>query len=579
MGELQIKKSAKEYDVVIVGSGAGGGMAAYVLANAGLKVCLLEAGPDYDPAKNVTQLKNPWESPRRGASTKFRPFGDFDACYWGWEIDGEPYTKANGTSWDWWRARMVGGRTNHWGRISLRFGPRDFKRKSNDGLGDDWPIGYEDVKPYYDKIDKLLGIFGTNEGLENDPDGIFLPPPKPRLHELMLKKAAGTAGVPVIPSRLSILTKKINDKRGACFFCAQCGRGCTVHGDFSSSSVLVKPAVETGNVDMVVNAMAREVITNKEGLATGISYVDKETLQEYQVSGRVVILAASACESSRLLLNSKSDRHPNGLANSSGVVGRYLHDSTGAAMGGVLPSLFDRKRYNEDGVGGMHVYSPWWGDNKKLDFPRGYHIEYWGGMQQPAYGFGFGIEGMNGKFAVKGVQKEAGGYGKSLKEDFRFFYGAGVGMAGRGEAIPRYDNYCEIDNSVVDKYGIPVLRFNVKWSEHEIKQAKHMKETFKEIMHNMGAVITWGADDDESNNWGLETPGKIIHEAGTARMGADAKSSALNKWNQAHDCKNLFVVDGAAFTSQADKNITWTILALSMRASEYIIDEMKKQNL
>ncbi|WP_416437861.1 GMC family oxidoreductase [Phnomibacter sp. MR] len=579
MGELQIKKSAKEYDVVIVGSGAGGGMAAYVLANAGLKVCLLEAGPDYDPAKNVTQLKNPWESPRRGASTKFRPFGDFDACYWGWEIDGEPYTKANGTSWDWWRARMVGGRTNHWGRISLRFGPRDFKRKSIDGLGDDWPIGYEDVKPYYDKIDKLLGIFGTNEGLENDPDGIFLPPPKPRLHELMLKKAAGTAGVPVIPSRLSILTKKINDKRGACFFCAQCGRGCTVHGDFSSSSVLVKPAVETGNVDMVVNAMAREVITNKEGLATGISYVDKETLQEYQVSGRVVILAASACESSRLLLNSKSDRHPNGLANSSGVVGRYLHDSTGAAMGGVLPSLFDRKRYNEDGVGGMHVYSPWWGDNKKLDFPRGYHIEYWGGMQQPAYGFGFGIEGMNGKFAVKGVQKEAGGYGKSLKEDFRFFYGAGVGMAGRGEAIPRYDNYCEIDNSVVDKYGIPVLRFNVKWSEHEIKQAKHMKETFKEIMHNMGAVITWGADDDESNNWGLETPGKIIHEAGTARMGADAKSSALNKWNQAHDCKNLFVVDGAAFTSQADKNITWTILALSMRASEYIIDEMKKQNL
>lgn len=579
MGELQIKKSAKEYDVVIVGSGAGGGMAAYVLANAGLKVCLLEAGPDYDPAKNVTQLKNPWESPRRGASTKFRPFGDFDACYWGWEIDGEPYTKANGTSWDWWRARMVGGRTNHWGRISLRFGPRDFKRRSIDGLGDDWPIGYEDVKPYYDKIDKLLGIFGTNEGLENDPDGIFLPPPKPRLHELMLKKAAGSAGVPVIPSRLSILTKKINDKRGACFFCAQCGRGCTVHGDFSSSSVLVKPAVETGNVDMVVNAMAREVITNKEGLATGISYVDKETLQEYQVGGRVVILAASACESSRLLLNSKSDRHPNGLANSSGVVGRYLHDSTGAAMGGVLPSLFDRKRYNEDGVGGMHVYSPWWGDNKKLDFPRGYHIEYWGGMQQPAYGFGFGIEGMNGKFAVKGVQKEAGGYGKSLKEDFRFFYGAGVGMAGRGEAIPRYDNYCEIDNSVVDKYGIPVLKFNVKWSEHEIKQAKHMKETFKEIMHNMGAVITWGADDDESNNWGLETPGKIIHEAGTARMGADVKSSALNKWNQAHDCKNLFVVDGAAFTSQADKNITWTILALSMRASEYIIDEMKKQNL
>ena len=579
MGAVQIKKSAKKYDAVIVGSGAGGGMAAYVLAGAGLKVCLLEAGPNYDPAKNVNQLKNPWDSPRRGASTKFRPFGDFDASYWGWQIDGEPYTTANGTSWDWWRARMVGGRTNHWGRISLRFGPKDFKRKSIDGLGENWPIGYEDVKPYYDRIDQLLGIFGTNEGLENDPDGIFLPPPKPRLHELMLKKAAGAAGVPVIPSRLSILTKKINNTRGACFYCAQCNRGCTVYGDFSSSSVLVKPAVETGNVDLVVTAMAREVLTDKEGKATGISYVDKDTLQEYQVEGRVVILAASACETTRLMLNSKSARHPNGLGNSSGVLGHYLHDSTGTAMGGVLPHLFDRKRYNEDGVGGMHVYTPWWLDNKKLDFPRGYHIEYWGGMQQPAYGFGWGIEGMNGKFAVKGVQKEAGGYGKSLKEDFRFFYGAGVGMAGRGEAIPRFDNYCEIDTNTVDKYGIPVLRFNVKWSDHEIKQAKHMKETFKEIMHQMGAVITWGADDDERTNWGLESPGKIIHEAGTARMGDNPKTSVLNKWNQAHDCENLFVVDGAAFTSQADKNITWTILALSMRASEYIIDEMKKQNL
>jgi choline dehydrogenase-like flavoprotein len=261
------------------------------------------------------------------------------------------------------------------------------------------------------------------------------------------------------------------------------------------------------------------------------------------------------------------------------VVGKYLHDSTGAAMGGVLPKLFDRKRYNEDGVGGMHVYSPWWLDNKKLDFPRGYHIEYWGGMGMPAYGFSWGMENLNGKYLVKGQQKEAGGYGKSLKEDYRFFYGAGVGMAGRGEAIAREDNYCEIDPEVVDKYGIPVLRFNVKWSDYEIKQAKHMKETFKEVMHNMGAVVTWGGDDDEKNNYGLEVPGKIIHEAGTVRMGSDPKRSALNSYNQAHDCKNLFVVDGGAFVSQADKNITWTILALSMRASEYLVSEMKKQNI
>lgn len=579
MGDIQIKKQPKKYDAIIVGSGAGGGMAAYVLAKAGLKVCLIEAGPNYDPAVNSSQLKNPWESPRRGASTKFRPFGDFDGCYWGWQIDGEPYTNAANSNWEWWRARMVGGRTNHWGRISLRFGPKDFKRKSIDGLGDDWPIGYEDVKPYYDKVEKLIGVFGTNEGLPNDPDGFFLPPPKPRLHELFIKRAATNIGIPVIPSRLSILTKKINKERGECFYCAQCGRSCKIYADFSSSSALVKPAVETGNVDLITNAMAREVLTNRDGLATGVSYVNKEDMMEYQVSGRTVILAASACESARLILNSKTPRYQNGVGNSSGMAGKYLHDSTGADMGGIIPELFDRKRYNEDGVGGMHVYTPWWLDNKKLDFPRGYHIEYGGGFGMPLYGFTWGIENLNGTYKIKGQQKEAGGYGASLKEDYRYFFGSHVGMAGRGEGIAREDSFCEIDPDVVDKYGIPVLRFHTSWSQYEINQAKHMKETFKEILHSMGAVITWGGDDGPKNNYGLHNPGNIIHEAGAVRMGNDPKKSVLNKWSQSHDCKNLFCVDGGPFVSQADKNITWTILALSMRTSEYIVDELKKQNL
>jgi choline dehydrogenase-like flavoprotein len=478
MGSLQIKIRPKEYDVVIVGSGAGGGMAAYVLAKAGIKVALLEAGPDYDPAKNVTQLKNPWESPRRGASTT-RPFGDFDAAYGGWEIEGEPYTRKNGTKFDWFRSRMVGGRTNHWGRISLRFGPDDFQHKSIDGLGENWPITYDDIKPYYDKIDELIGVFGSMEDIRNEPDGIFLPPPKPRLHELFIRDGAQKAGLPVIPSRLSILTKPINKERGACFFCNQCARGCQVYGDFSSSSVLVKPALASGNVDLVTNAMVREVITDSEGIAKGVSYVDRVTLEEFQVKGRIVILAASAAESARLLLNSKSARHSNGLSNSSGVVGKYLHDSTGVSMGGILPQLLGRKRYNEDGVGGMHVYTPWWLNNKKLDFPRGYHIEYWGGMSQPAYGFGFGIEGINGKYEINGKKKEAGGYGASLKEDIRATFGIGVGMGGRGEAIAREDNYCEIDPNVVDKFGIPVLRFHYTWSDHEIKQANICSRLFR----------------------------------------------------------------------------------------------------
>jgi choline dehydrogenase-like flavoprotein len=577
---FQIRQQGKEYDVCIVGSGAGGGMAAKMLADAGLKIALLEAGPKYDPAnpEQITQLKWAYESPRRGASTT-RAFGDFDAAYGGWEIEGEPYTTKDGTSFDWFRSRMVGGRTNHWGRISLRFGPRDFKHKSYDGHGDDWPISYDDVAPYYDRVDKMIGVFGSKENRPNDPDGFFLPPPKPRLHELMVKEAGAKLNIPVIHARLSMLTRPVNTERSPCFFCSQCNRGCQVYADFSSSSVLVKPAMKSGLVDLYANAMAREVLTDKMGKATGVSYVDKTDMQEYVVNARVIILAASAGESARLLLNSKSALFPNGLANSSGVVGKYLHDSTGASRGGFVPKLMDRKRYNEDGVGGMHMYIPWWGDNKKLDFARGYHIEMGGGMNNPSYGYVSGIERLNGMYPGRdGKMKPAGGYGKGLKDDYRRYYGAHIGFAGRGECIAREDNYCEIDPNVVDKWGIPVLRFHYTWSEHEIKQAKHMHDTFEAIIHEMGGVAS-GTKPGPDTMYGLETPGRIIHEVGTVRMGDDPKRSVLNKYNQAHDVKNLFVVDGGPFVSQADKNPTWTILALSMRASEYIVDQMKKKNL
>ncbi len=563
------------YDAVIVGSGAGGGMAAKVLSESGLKVAVVEAGPFFDPANDAqrTQLRNPWDSPRRGAGST-RVFGDYDAAYGGWEIDGEPYTRKNGTRFDWFRSRMLGGRTNHWGRISLRFGPLDFKRKDVDGLGDNWPIGYDDVKPYYDRVDKLLGVFGSKEGIHNEPDGFFLPPPKPRLHELYYIKGARKANIPVIPSRLSVLTKRINNDRGVCFYCSQCNRSCSVYADFSSGSCLIFPAQRsTGRVDLYTDAMVRDVLTNGAGEAKGIIYINKQDRQEYQINAKVVVLAASACSSARILLNSKSSQHPQGLGNSSGLIGRYLHDSTGSSRAALVPELLNRKTYNEDGVGGMHVYTPWWLNDAKLDFPRGYHLEIWGGLGTPSYGFGFNPDSLNEHFGL-----EIGGYGNKLREDVKRFYGAVMGISGRGESVPQYDNYCEIDPDTVDEFGIPVLRFHYNWTDYERNQAKHMHKTFEEIFDAMGA-ITLGDTPTAESEYGLAAPGQIIHEVGTTRMGDDPTTSVTNSYQQLHDAKNVFVVDAGSFVSQADKNPTWTIMALSWRTSDFIVDQLKKQNL
>jgi choline dehydrogenase-like flavoprotein len=565
----QVIRSPKMYDVCVIGSGAGGGTAAKVLTEGGLNVVLLEAGPPVTPEKDFKMLMWPYELPHRGVGVgghAAENFGEFLAPNGAWDIEGEPYTSAPGSNFQWFRSRIVGGRTNHWGRIALRFAPIDFRSGTRDGLGDDWPITYDDLAPYYDKVESYIGVFGTRENVSSAPDGMFLPPPKPRCTDLIVKKACDKIGIICIPSRLAILTRSVNG-RLACHYCGQCGRGCVTASNFSSSQVMIPPAMKTGKLTMVTGAMAREVLLGKDGKAEGVSYIDKATRTEKRVSARAVVLAASACESARLLLNSTSAQFPNGLANSSGAVGRYLTDSVGSDGWGIIPQLEKMPPHNHDGVGGMHMYIPWWKFDRKNDFPRGYHIEFGGGREMPGVG------------EFNDLLHEEEGYGATLKKRARQVYGIGIGLSGRGEMIPNPDTYCEIDPIVVDKWGIPVLRFHFKWSEYELRQAQDMQETFRAIIEAAGGEYKTKTPISGQHPFGIAEGGKIIHEVGTARMGADPKSAVLNAYCQSHDVKNVFVMDGAPLVTNPDKNPTLTIMALAWRASEYLLDEAKKGNL
>jgi choline dehydrogenase-like flavoprotein len=615
MAFITSSKTRPAYDVIVVGSGAAGGQSAYVLAMGGLRVLMLEAGRNYDPVMETPMFSTSHQAPLGGAGTPDKYFGFYDATVGGgWTVPKEPYMvrrSRRGPGWYeatdsdvwgtdqnfiWWRSRMLGGRTNHWGRISLRMGPYDFKPRKRDGLGLDWPFDYADLAPYYDKVEALIGVFGTNEGLENTPDsppGILLPPPKPRAYELLIKKAGAGLNIPVIPSHLAILTQRQDAQKvpamlhpnnpqarkhlasamGArlpCFYATPCGRGCSIKANHQSTTVQLPPALATGNLDILTDSIVREVTLDTHGKANGVNYIDKKTGHDQHASARVVVLAASGCESARILLNSKSALFPGGLANSSGKVGRYLMDTVGSSLMGQIPALENCPAYNEDGASGMHVYVPWWlyreQQAQRLDFPRGYHIELGGGRQMPAAGLFDGLDAFNG-----------GTYGRKLKEDARRYYGTFVGFAGRGEMIPNEDSYCEVDPDKKDAFGIPILRFHFKWSAHEEKQATHMQETFASIIEAMGGRVL-GAPQLDGRK-AIAPGGAIIHEVGTTCMGSDPKSSVLNQYCQAWDVKNLFVTDGGPFVSNADKNPTLTIMANAWRACDYLLEQARKGEL
>ncbi len=566
----QVIRSPKMYDVCIIGSGAGGGTAAKVLTEGGLNVVMLEAGPTLNPEKDYKEHMWPYELAHRGAGigggSRHGLTDEFMAPNGFWEIEGEPYTTAPGSRFRWFRSRIEGGRTNHWGRIALRFGPTDFQARSTDGMGDDWPITYEELAPFYDKVESYIGVFGSKENIPNSPDGIFLPPPRPRCTETLVKKACDHLNILCVSSRMAVLTKPLNG-RPACHYCAQCGRGCMTASNFSSSQVMIPPAQATGRFTLIANAMAREIVVGKDGKAEAVSYIDKATLKEMRVHARSFVVAASACESARLLLNSRSSLFPDGLANSSGVVGRYLTDSVGSNASGYFPQLEQVAAHNHDGIGGMHMYMPWWKFDRKNEFLRGYHIEFGGGRHMPSVG------------QFDSVCKEHEGYGASLKQHCRASYGNFISFSGRGEMIPNADSFCEIDPNVVDKWGIPVLRFHFAWSDNEIKMAKDMQETFRSIVETAGGTFLSSAGPQGRSAYGISEGGEIIHELGTVRMGNNPKTSALNKNCQAHDVANLFVADAAPFVTNPDKNPTLSIMALSWRTSEYLLDQARKGSI
>ncbi|EEB78882.1 GMC oxidoreductase family protein [marine gamma proteobacterium HTCC2148] len=551
-----------DYDVVVVGSGAGGAMAAYTLTKAGKKVLMLEAGRDYDPVKETPMFQTPREAPLMGAPTPDKNFGYYDATVdGGWSVPGEPYSTGEGSEFKWWRARMLGGRTNHWGRYSLRFSEHDFKGYSRDGLGADWPFEYADIAPWYDKTEELVGVCGTNTGLDDMPDsapGVLQPPPTPRVPELLVAAAAKKLGIAAAPMHRAVLTRP-KDDRAACFYATSCGRGCSIGAAFQTTTSLLPMARATGKLKIVTDAMVKSVNVDDKGRVNAISYVDKKTGELNELPAPVTILAASACESARIMLNSKSEHHPRGLANSSGQLGRNIMDSTGMSFSASVPALKGRPIYNEDGHTANHLFIPWWGHSAQargdLNFPRGYHFEMGTGFQAP------------GAFYPEKLQ----GYGAALKRQAKYDYGAKIGLALRGEMLPNEHCYMEIDNQLKDKWGIPVAKFHWKWSQHELNQISHGLKTAQAIFQAMGADVSAALPAPED---AIKKGGEIIHEVGATRMGNSAKDSVTNQWGQTWDCDNLFVMDGGVFASNPHKNCTLTIMTLAMRNSTWLATQL-----
>jgi choline dehydrogenase-like flavoprotein len=562
------QRNSRVYDAVIVGSGAAGGMAAYALSNAGLSVIVLEAGPKLDLFTDFKTHAWPYEEKYRGriapsdAHNYKYGFADGYTTHIYARLDENPYSTPEGKPFDWVRARAVGGRTLVWGRVSLRLSDLDFKAATHDGYGDDWPISYADIAPYYDKVERLIGVMGTREGLPQLPDGVFQKPQPMLCGEMVLKKGVEKTGRRLIPTRAGVASERLahNKYRAPCHYCGTCGRGCDVGAMFNSHVALLQPAIDTGKLTLRSDAVVREVLVDTNtGRVRGVSFVDRRTKRDYEVYGKTVILGASTLESTRIMLNSRSRLYPNGLANSSGVLGHYLHDHTwGVSFTGLAHRLKGREIVNEDGrPQGTYV-------------PRFRNIDRQSRTQK--YIRGFGYQCSSGAGIFPNHARLLPGFGAGFKKDVLAWHPAMVRMSGFGEVLARRENHVSIDPNLKDAWGIPSLKIDIEYGDNERALTADVIACAEEMFAAAGVELV-------ASNREMFPPGHSIHEVGTARMGADKKTSVLNQWNQAHDIKNLFVVDGSCFVSSGCQNPTLTILALAWRASDYLVEQIRRGDL
>jgi choline dehydrogenase-like flavoprotein len=556
--------SKQRFEVIVVGSGASGGWAAKRLAEAGVKVALLDCGrPQSD--QNFTEHMPAFELKYRDrvpeVIRRTRPIQqDCYACMeynyqWFCNDLDEPYTTAPGTQFSWQgRLRMVGGRTNVWGRVSLRLSDLDLKSASFDGYGADWPLAYKDLAPYYDQVEEYVGVAGRAEGYAYLPDGKFQPEMAMRCPEVHLReRVKAKLGWVVTPTRTANITRPLNG-RAPCHYCGPCERGCVTHSYFNSSFTTVADALASGHCTLIPNAMAYQVLMDADrNRARGVLYIDRNTREAKEVEACAVVLSAQALESVRILLNSANRQYPKGLANSSGALGHYLMDHVlGGGAVGEFPELAVKPSLN-----GPHR-------------PCGIYVARFRnvpGARSKKFLRGYGFQGSGDSHFNFTAPGFGAAYKKSVLDPTTT-----VHLGGFGESLGRWENYVEIDPGVRDTFGIPVLRIHMSYGENERAMVQDMADSAAEMLEAAGAR-------NIRPHVKQSTPGWAIHEVGIARMGNDPKKTVLNAFQQTHDIKNLFVMDGAGFPSTGCQNPTLTIMALTVRSCDYLMEEMKRGNV